>query len=56
MRSAFCNQVHFFASAAAAGPWLREHPDAAVLPVREAFDLGRRLTAALLAGDGPTGR
>lgn len=55
VRSAFCNQVHFFASAAAAGPWLREHPDACVLPVREAFDLGRRLTAALLAGDGPAG-
>lgn len=55
VRSAFCDQVHFFASAAAAQPWLREHPDASVLPVREAFDLGRRLTATLLAGDGPAG-
>ena len=54
VRSAFCNQVHFFASAAAAQPWLREHPDASVLPVREAFDLGRRLTSTLLAGGGPT--
>ncbi|MFC4946620.1 organomercurial lyase MerB [Pseudonocardia sp. GCM10023141] len=52
VRSAFCNQVHFFASATAAEPWLREHPDASVLPVREAFDLGRRLTATLLVGVG----
>jgi alkylmercury lyase len=53
VRSAFCNQVHFFASPTAAAPWLREHPDASVLPVREAFGLGRRLTATLLTGDGP---
>lgn len=53
VRSAFCNQVHFFASPTAAAPWLREHPDTSVLGVRDAFDLGRQLIAALLAGDGP---
>lgn len=42
--STFCNQVHFFASSAAAQTWLQERPGASVLPVCEAFDLGRRLT------------
>jgi alkylmercury lyase len=50
--TAFCNEVHFFASPAAAAPWLSDHPDASVLPVLEAFDLGRQLTAALLTGYG----
>lgn len=46
IRSSFCNYVHFFSSAEAARGWLEEHPAAAVLPVAEAFDLGRRLAAA----------
>jgi alkylmercury lyase len=41
IRTAFCDHVHFFRSAADAGPWLREHPGGAVLPVAEAFALGR---------------
>lgn len=54
VRSAFCNQVHYFASPAATEAWLQEHPGATVLPVREAFDLGHRLTDSLLArGDHP---
>lgn len=49
VRSAFCNQVHFFATPAAAQDWLAAHPGGTVLPVREAFDLGRRLARNLLA-------
>ena len=43
VRSSFCNHVHFFRSADAARAWLDEHRDGAVLSVREAFDLGRRV-------------
>jgi len=50
IRGAFCNQVHFFASADAAGPWLAEHHEASVLPVAEAFELGRPLIAQMAAG------
>ncbi len=50
IRGAFCDQVHFFISAAAAGPWLAEHPAATVLPVADAFALGRPLAAQLAAG------
>jgi alkylmercury lyase len=50
IRGAFCNQVHFFASADAAAPWLAEHPGASVLPVAEAFELGRPLVAQMAAG------
>lgn len=52
IRGAFCNQVHFFANAGAARPWLAEHPGASVLPVREAFELGRPLVAQMAAGAG----
>ncbi|MGH3312719.1 MAG: organomercurial lyase MerB [Streptomyces sp.] len=55
IRSAFCNQVHFFASADAAKPWLAEHPGATVLPVADAYTLGRPLTASLLTGDTASG-
>jgi alkylmercury lyase len=50
LRSAFCDQVHFFATPAAAHPWLVEHPRGTVLAVGEAFELGRRLAKALIAG------
>jgi alkylmercury lyase len=50
MRSAFCNQVHFFATPAAAQEWLTEHPGGSVLSVTEAFDLGRRLARDLVLG------
>jgi alkylmercury lyase len=48
VRSAFCNQVHFFTTPTAAQGWLTEHPSGAVLPVGEAVDLGRRLAQDLL--------
>ena len=50
IRGAFCNQVHFFASADAAGPWLAGHHEASVLPVAEAFELGKPLVAQIAAG------
>jgi alkylmercury lyase len=53
IRSSFCNDVHFFRSAPAAVPWLGRHPGAIVLPVVEAFEVGRRLAGALLEDSGP---
>lgn len=53
IRTAFCNQVHFFASADAAQGWLDAHPGATVLPVADAFALGRPLAQQLLTGDTP---
>lgn len=43
VRTAFCNEVHFFSSPNAAQSWLKEHPGASVLSVEEAFELGRIL-------------
>ncbi len=51
IRGAFCNRVHFFTSADDARGWLDDHPDAQVLPVAEAYALGRRLAEQMLTGD-----
>lgn len=48
IRTAFCNQVHFFVSHTAAQPWLAEHPGMTVLPVADAHRLGQSLIPALL--------
>lgn len=50
VRAAFCNQVHFFATPAAAQDWLAAHPGGTVLSVADAVDLGRRLAHDLVAG------
>lgn len=50
VRSAFCNQVHFFTSTEDAGSWLEAHPDGEALPVHDAFAFGARLTTAFLTG------
>lgn len=42
VREAFCCNVHFFRSARAASDWLATRPDALLLPVRDAYDVGRR--------------
>lgn len=55
VRAAFCNQVHFFASTDAAKDWLTEHPDAQVLPVTDAYDVGRPLIEQILSGTAPSG-
>ena len=54
VRAAFCNQVHFFASADAAKDWLTEHPDAQVVPVADAFEVGRPLIEHVLTGSPPS--
>ena len=41
IRTAFCDHVHFFRSAADADAWLGQHAGGMVLPVAEAFALGR---------------
>jgi alkylmercury lyase len=46
VRTSFCNHVHFFTDTDAAQPWLAEHPGGSVLPVADAYQLGRRLDAA----------
>lgn len=50
VRASFCDQVHFFATPAAAQAWLAEHPGGTVLSVADAFELGRRLAHDLVAG------
>ena len=53
IRARFCDDVHFFRSADAAVPWLERHPGAIVLPVVEAFEVGRRLAGAQFESSGP---
>lgn len=43
VRQAFCDNVHFFYSAADAQTWMEAHPGARLLSVKEAYDLGQRL-------------
>lgn len=45
IRTAFCNQVYFFASPEDASGWLAEHPEAQVIPVVEAHRLAIELAA-----------
>lgn len=48
IRSSFCNQVHFFTSPEDAAPWLADHPEAEVLPVADAHQIGLLLTTRAL--------
>ncbi|MDI3196251.1 organomercurial lyase MerB [Pseudarthrobacter sp. AL07] len=48
VRSAFCNQVHFFASPEAAKPWLDAHPGGSVVSVAEAHRIGTAMAGSLL--------
>jgi alkylmercury lyase len=48
VRSAFCNQVHFFPSAEAARPWLDAHPEGSVVPVAEAYRLASTMAENML--------
>lgn len=54
IRSAFCNQVHFFTSADTAAPWLHDHPGATVIPVAQAYQLAAT-TAEQMLTQAPTG-
>jgi alkylmercury lyase len=48
VRSVGCNNTHFFSSSEAASRWLEKHPEATVLPVEQAFRLGRLIAEGLL--------
>ena len=48
IRSVGCNNTHFFAAPQAASRWLEKHPEAIILPVEEAFRLGRLIAQGLL--------
>ncbi|MDT0278236.1 organomercurial lyase MerB [Blastococcus goldschmidtiae] len=48
VRSAFCNQVHFFASADDAQPWLENHPDGEVMSVEDAYRLANTMAMSML--------
>ena len=43
IRNAFCNHVRFFSSSESATSWLADNPNAAVIPVADAYNLGRRI-------------
>lgn len=48
VRSAFCNFVHFFSSSESATKWLADNPGAVVIPVADAYNLGRMLAKRFL--------
>jgi alkylmercury lyase len=48
VRNVVCNNTHFFSSPEAASRWLERHPEATILPVEEAFRLGRLIAESLL--------
>ena len=47
VRSVGCNNTDFFHSSEAASRWLQRHPEANILPVEEAFRLGRLIAEGL---------
>lgn len=55
VRSAFCNQVHFFASADDAQPWLDNHPGGEVMSVEAAYLLAATMATSMLE-QGPDSR
>jgi len=50
-RNSFCSHVHFISSAQAAESWLSIHPDATILSVEEAWQVGYAIVQRRLAGD-----
>jgi alkylmercury lyase len=48
----FCCHVHFLAGAQTAGRWASAHPGTFVLPVDDAFELGRLATRAFFPANG----
>ncbi len=52
VRSAFCNEVHFFVSPEAARQWRSEHPGGTVLPVVEADVAAREIARQRLSQPG----
>ncbi len=48
LRSVGCTNTHFFSSPEASSRWLERHPEATILPVEDAFRLGRLISEGLL--------
>ena len=48
IRSAFCCDVHFFASRSAGEAWSRDKPHASIVTVQEGFELGQAIARQLL--------
>ncbi len=48
--TSFCHYVHFFSAADAARPWLAQHPEAFLLGLDEAYEVGRRSRRARYTG------
>ncbi|WP_407792072.1 organomercurial lyase MerB (plasmid) [Streptomyces sp. L7] len=48
IRSAFCNQVHYFTSAEDAQSWFDAHPGGEVLPVVEAYVVGENMARTMI--------
>jgi alkylmercury lyase len=48
VRSVGCNNTHFFSSPEAASRWLERHPEATIIPVQDAFRLGRLIAEGVL--------
>lgn len=48
VRTAFCNQVHFFTSPDDAQAWLTQHPGGSILTVDQAHGLGKAIAETLL--------
>lgn len=44
--TSFCHYVHFFSSREAANPWRHEHPETFLLPLEDAWEIGRRVNRA----------
>jgi alkylmercury lyase len=52
-RSVGCHNTHFFSSPEEASRWLERHPEATILPVEDAFRLGRLIAEGLLGNSRP---
>ena len=48
LRSVGCHNTHFFSSPDVSSRWLERHPEAIILPVEDAFRLGRLIAEGLL--------
>jgi alkylmercury lyase len=48
LRRLGCHNTHFFSSQEAASRWLERHPEATILPVDDAFRLGRLIAEGVL--------
>jgi alkylmercury lyase len=53
VRATTCNPGRFFATVDAAGDWLAQHPDGAVIPVADAYPQLQPLISRLLGDDTP---